>query len=79
MAQPKDKQTFKARNVSVPSLTSDDDNVTTSINTKDNEGSKCCRKCNKIVEDESTAVCCDYYSLWFHVKCEGITDEIHNV
>ena len=38
MAQPKDKQTFKVRNVSVPSLTSDDDNVNTSINTKDNEG-----------------------------------------
>ena len=37
MAQAKDKQTFIGRNVSVPSLSSDDANV----NTKDNDGSKC--------------------------------------
>ena len=77
MAQPKDKQKFKARNFSVSSLTNDDANVITSINTKDNEGSKCCGKCNKIVKDESKAACCDYCSLWFHVKCDGVTDVIY--
>ena len=52
MAQAKAKQKLKGRNVSVPLLSSDDANVNTSINTK-NDGSKCCGKCNKIVKDQS--------------------------
>ena len=83
MAQAKDKEKFKGRNVGVLSLSSDDVNkykyngyfkcyfsrehlalyVNTSINTKDNDGSKCFGKCNKIAKDESKAVCCDYCSL----------------
>ena len=51
MTQPKDKKKFKGRNVSVPSLTCDDAIVNTSINTNDNDGLKCCGKCNKIVKD----------------------------
>ena len=35
-------------------------NVNTCINTKENEGSKCCGKCNKIVKDESKAVVCGF-------------------
>ena len=77
MAQAKDKQIFKGRNISEPPLSSDDVNANTSINTKDNDGSKCSGKCYKIVKDESKAVCCDYCSLWIHVKCECITDEIN--
>ena len=46
-------------NVSVPLLSFDDANANTSINTKYNDGSKCCGKCNKIVKDESKAVCYD--------------------
>ena len=72
-----DKQQLKRRSVSVQSLSSDDSNASTGINSKDNDGSKCCGKCNKIVIDESKAVCCDYCSLWFHVKRESITDEIY--
>ena len=48
MAQAMDKHRFKGRNVSVPLLSSDDANA----NTKDNDGSKCCGKCNKIVKGE---------------------------
>ena len=66
MAQAKDKQIFKGRNISIPSVSCDDAN--TSINTKDNDGSKCRGKCNKIITDESKAVCCDYCSVWFHFK-----------
>ena len=73
MAQAMDKHRFKGRNVSVPLLSSDDANA----NTKDNDGSKCCGKCNKIVKGEWKVVCCDYCSLWFHIKCEGITDGIN--
>ena len=59
MAQAKDRQKFKGRIVSVPSLSSDDANANTSIFTKDNDGSKYCRKCMH-VKDQSKAVCCDY-------------------
>ena len=61
----------------MPSLSSNDANVNTSIDTKDSNGAKFCGKCNEIVNDESKAVCCDCCSLWFHVKCEGITDTIY--
>ena len=36
------------------------------------------RKCNKIVKDESKAVCCDYCSLRFHVKCVSVSVEYYN-
>ena len=38
MSQAKDKQEFNERIVSVPSMSSDDANVNTGINTKDNDG-----------------------------------------
>ena len=55
MAQAKDKERFKGRNISVPSLSSDDANVNTTINTKDSEDSICCRECSKIVKYKSKA------------------------
>ncbi|KAJ8042605.1 Histone-lysine N-methyltransferase trithorax [Holothuria leucospilota] len=39
---------------------------------------KNCGKCGKFVKDNTKAVCCEFCSVWFHTKCEGISDEIYN-
>lgn len=36
-----------------------------------------CGKCNRIVREDAKAVCCEYCAFWFHVKCEGISDEVY--
>ena len=71
-----DKQISKGRNVSVPSMTSDDANVNTRVNTKDNDGSKCCIKMH---QDGNGRIKCSMTCnvVFFPVtKFEGITDVI---
>ena len=85
MAQAKYEQKFRRTNVSVPSLSSDYANANTSIsivssiNDKDNDGSKCCGKCNKVVSKELKAVCCEYCSCGFTLNVRVLLVKFINV
>ena len=68
---------LNTRSNSSPQLFSDSP-FSDETNVEASEESKRCGKCNRVVRKDAKAVCCEYCSLWYHIKCEGISDEIYN-
>lgn len=42
-------------------------------------GSNKCGKCKKVVKKDEKGILCEYCSLWYHLPCDGVSEELYNL